>query len=175
MKESCNNKINNEYIDVIVKHNLGHLCSDCFHALGWTIISTSTGLDSIKLKLERNKKITNRAALCELQRECEAAFIELEKLDITQNTKIKGITRMISMIGIIFLVCSILSYTRYSALLSLILALLGLIGLGTAYYIYKKLIVENAKKIKMKMSSYYDVIYNACEKANHLLNENLQH
>jgi hypothetical protein len=69
-----------EYIDVIINHKLFQLCNDCYHALGWKTIRSRFGIASIKLRLERNRKIKNRVELCKLQRECEDALMELEKL-----------------------------------------------------------------------------------------------
>jgi len=40
-----------------VKLDLVQLCSDCYHALGWTVINSSSGMESVKLKLQRDRKI----------------------------------------------------------------------------------------------------------------------
>lgn len=73
MRTNENKLVMNEYLEVSVKSDLVQLCSDCYHALGWTIINSSSGLDAVKLKLQRDRKIKNRVALCDLQRKCEPA------------------------------------------------------------------------------------------------------
>ena len=76
-----------EYIEVNIKQNLAQLCSDCYHALGWIIIDSSSGLNTVKLKLKRDRKIKHRGELYELQHKCEDAFIAIEKLERRSNSK----------------------------------------------------------------------------------------
>ena len=42
----------NEYIDVNVKQNLVQLCSNCYKELGWYVINTSSGIDSVTIKMQ---------------------------------------------------------------------------------------------------------------------------
>ena len=46
----------NEYIDVNVKQNLVQLCSNCYKELGWHVINTSSAVDSVTIKMQRDRK-----------------------------------------------------------------------------------------------------------------------
>lgn len=159
----------NEYLQVNVKQNLVHLCSDCYHALGWTILNTSTGIDSVTLKLKRDRKIKNRAALCDLQRKCEDAFTAIEKLEKSKNTKAIGISIGIGILGTAFMAGSVFAYIASMIPLCIILAIPGFMGWGTAYFLYKKFLIESIEKVNPIIDRNYDVIYEACEKASQLL------
>jgi hypothetical protein len=164
-----NKFIMNEYLEVNVKQDLVQLCSDCYHTLGWTILNTRTGIDSVTLKLQRDRKIKNRALLCDLQRKCEDAFIAIEKLEKSKTTKAVGISIGIGILGTIFMTGSVFAIKADIIPLCIILAIPGFIGWGLAYFIYKKLLKESTEKINPIIDRNYDVIYEACEKACQLL------
>lgn len=160
----------NEYLDVNVKQNLVQLCSDCYHALGWRIINTSSGFDSVTLKLQRIRKIKNRVALCDLQRKCEDAFIAIEKLEKSKTTKAMVVSLGVGMVGTVFMACSVFAYLDLLKPLSYILAIPGFIGWGLPYFLYKILLKKNTLITNPMIERNYDLIYEACEKAIQLLN-----
>lgn len=159
----------NEYIEVNVKQDLVQLCSDCYHALGWTIMNTSTGFDSITLKLQRDRKIKNRVALCDLQRKCEDAFIAIEKLESSKTTKSMAMSLGVGIIGTVFMTGSVFAYLASMIPVCVILAIPAFIGWGLPYFLYNKIIKESTEKAKPMIDKNYDLIYEACEKANQLL------
>jgi len=71
----------NEYMEIVVDHKLAGVCMECYQALGWNIISSDQIIRAHKIKMERSKKIKNRAELCKFQRTCEDAMIRLESLE----------------------------------------------------------------------------------------------
>lgn len=169
-KMNENKFVMNEYLDVNVKQDLVQLCSDCYHALGWTIINTSTGIDSVTLKMQRDRKIKNRVALCDLQRKCEEAFTAIEKLESSKTTKAMSVSLGVGIVGTVFMAGSVFAYLAAMLPLSILLAIPGFIGWGFPYFLYKKYRKESADKIKPVIDRNYDIIYEACEKANQLLN-----
>lgn len=86
-KSSRIENIEKEEMEVVIDYRLIQLCSRCYQALGWVILSTRPRGSTIKLTLERNKKIVNRSALYQLQHRCEDAFMELEKLHKLESKK----------------------------------------------------------------------------------------
>jgi len=167
--ENENKFIMNEYLEVNIKQNLVQLCSDCYHALGWTILNTSTGIDSVTLKLQRDRKVKNRAALCDLQRKCEEAFTAIEKLEKSKMTKAISISIGIGILGTAFMAGSVFAVTADIISLCVILAIPGFIGWGLGYFLYKKFLKESTEKANPIIDRNYDVIYEACEKASQLL------
>lgn len=166
-----NKFIMNEYLEVNVNQDLVQLCSDCYHALGWTIINTRTGYDSVTLKLQRDRKIKNRVALCDLQRKCEDAFIAIEKLEKSKSSRAIGVSLGVGITGTAFMAGSVFAVTASTPmiLLCIILAIPGFTLWGLAYFSYKNILMKSTKKVSPLIDKNYDVIYEACEKANELL------
>jgi hypothetical protein len=168
-KVNENKFVMNEYLEVNVKQNLVQLCSDCYHALGWTIMNTSTGINSVTLKLQRNRKIKNRVALCDLQRKCEDGFCSIEKLEGSKTTKAMAVSLGFGIVGTAFMAGSVFAYLGSMIPLCVILAIPGFIGWGLPYFLYKKFLKESTDKVNPMIDRNYDVIYEACEKASQLL------
>ncbi|WKY47642.1 hypothetical protein Q5O24_15025 [Eubacteriaceae bacterium ES3] len=169
MNETNNKIIMHDYLEVSVKANLVQLCSDCYHALGWTIINSSSGIDSVKLKLQRDRKIKNRVALSDLQRKCEDAFINIEKLERSKNTKAMAVSLGVGVGGTVFLAGATFSYLAGAIPLCVVLAIPGFIGWGLPYFLNKKITKKSSDLVNPMIESNYDVIYEACEKASQLI------
>ncbi|MBC3804311.1 hypothetical protein GH808_07680 [Acetobacterium fimetarium] len=164
-----NRVVMNEYLEVSVKPDLVQLCSDCYHALGWTIINSCSGIDTVKLKLQRDRKIRNRVALCDLQRKCEDAFINIEKLERSKNTRAMALALGVGIVGTVFLAGATFAYLAAMIPLSIVLAIPGFIGWGLPYFLYKKNVKKSTDRVNPMIESNYDAIYEACEKASQLL------
>jgi len=167
--KTSNKFIMNEYIDVNVKQNLVKLCCDCYKELGWDVINTSSSVDSVTMKMQRNRKIKNRAALCDLQRKCEEAFTSIEKLERTKTSKAMAISLGIGIVGTASMAGSVFAYLASMIPLCIILAIPAFIGWALPYFLYKKIYNETSTKVNVMIDHNYDVIYNSCEKASHLL------
>jgi len=159
----------NEYIDVNVKQNLVQLCSNCYKELGWHVINTSSGIDLVTIKMQRDRKIKNRAALCDLQRKCEGALTSIEKLERTKTGKATAISLGIGIIGTAFMASSVFAYLASMIPLCIILAIPAFVGWALPYFFYKKIYNETSTKANVMIDHNYDVIYDSCEKASHLL------
>jgi len=159
----------NEYIDVNVNQKLVQLCCDCYKELGWTIINTSNSMDSIKMKMQRDRKIKNRAALCDLQRKCESAFTSIEKLERTKTLKAMAMSLGIGIVGTAFMAGSVFAYLAAMIPLCVLLAIPAFVGWALPYFIYKKIFIETSAKVSVMIDHNYDVIYDSCEKARHLI------
>jgi len=157
-----------EYIDVNVNQNLVQLCSDCYKELGWDIINASSAVNSVSIKMQRDRKIKNRAALCDLQRKCEEAFSSIEKLERTKTSKAMGMSLGIGIVGTAFMAGSVFAYLASMILFSIILAIPAFIGWTLPYFFYKKIYKETSTKVNVMIEHNYDVIYDSCKKANYL-------
>jgi len=159
----------NEYIDVNVNQKLVQLCCDCYKELVLTIINTSNSMDSIKMKMQRDRKIKNRAALCDLQRKCESAFTSIEKLERTKTLKAMAMSLGIGIVGTAFMAGSVFAYLAAMIPLCVLLAIPAFVGWALPYFIYKKIFIETSAKVSVMIDHNYDVIYDSCEKARHLI------
>lgn len=168
-KVNENKFVMNEYLDVNVKQKFVQLCSDCYQTLGWTIINTSSGIDSVTLKLQRNRKIKNRVALCDLQRKCEEAFIAIERLERTKTTKAFALSLGVGIVGTGFMAGSVFAYLASMLPVCIILAIPGFTGWILPYFLYKKAERMSIAKLNPMIDTNYDVIYEVCEKASQLL------
>jgi len=157
-----------EYIDVNVNQNLVQLCSDCYKELGWDIINASSAVNSVSIKMQRDRKIKNRAALCDLQRKCEEAFSSIEKLERTKTSKAMGMSLGIGIVGTAFMAGSVFAYLASMILFSIILAIPAFIGWTLPYFFYKKIYKETSTKVNVMIEHNYDVIYDSCKKASYL-------
>jgi len=164
-----NKFVMNEYIDVNVKPNLVQLCSDCYKELGWVVINTSSAVNSVTMKMQRDRKIKNRAALCDLQRKYEQAFSSIEKLERTKTGKAMGISLGIGIVGTAFMAGSVFASLASMVPLCIILAIPAFIAWALPYFFYKKIYFETSTKVDVMIEHNYDVIYDSCEKASHLL------
>ena len=159
----------NEYLDVNVSQDLLPICSDCYRALGWTIVNTSNGIGTVTMKLQRDRKINNRTALCDLQRKCEEAFKSIERLEKSKTKNAMAASIGIGIIGTAFMTGSVFAYLASMIPLCVILAIPGFIGWTLPYFLYKKIEKQSINKAAPIIDQNYDVIYEACEKASKLL------
>lgn len=160
----------NEYLEVNIKPYLVQLCSDCYNALGWSIFNTGSGIDSVTLKMKRDRKVKNRVALCDLQRKCENAFQTIEKLENAKTNRAVAISLGVGIVGTAFIVGSVFAYLAGMIFFCVILAILGLVGWILPYFLYQRWKKKSEERIKPLIDSNYDIIYEACEKAYNLLN-----
>jgi len=167
--KTSNKFIMNEYIDVSVNQNLVKLCSDCYKELGWEVINTSSTAACVTIKMQRDRKIKNRAALCDLQRKCEGAFTSIEKLEKSKTSKAMFMSLGLGIVGTAFMTGSVFAYLASMITLCIVLALPAFIGWSLPYFLYKKIWNETSTKANVMIDHNYDVIYNLCEKASHLL------
>lgn len=160
----------NEYLDVDVSENLIAICSDCYRALGWTIVNTKNGIGTVTMKLQRDRKIKNRVALYELQRKCEEAFKSIEHLERSKTKSAMAISIGIGIIGTIFMAGSVFAYLAGMIPLSVMLAIPGFTEWMLPYFLYKKIEKQSISEATPIIDENYDVIYRSCEKASNLLN-----
>jgi hypothetical protein len=155
---------------VNVSQDLLPLCSDCYRALGWTILNTSNGIGTVTMKLQRDHKIKNRTALCDLQRKCEEAFKSIERLEKSKMKNAMAASLGTGIIGTVFMAGSVFAYLASMIPLCVILAIPGFIGWMLPYSLYKKIEKKSINKTAPIINQNYDLIYESCEKATNLLN-----
>jgi len=172
MNENLNNENKftmNEYLEVEVNPKQLELCKDCYRAFGWTIVNTNSGIGKITMRLQRDRKIKNREQLGTLQRNCEAAFQSIKKLEESKLTKAMATSMGVGIAGTVFMACAVFAYLAGSIGVHIILSIPGFIGWGLPHFLYKNIKRKSTAKAEPMIAHNYDVIYDACEKASSLL------
>jgi Flp pilus assembly protein TadB len=168
-KQKENEFIKKEYIEVTIQRELASLCSDCYRALGWTVTDTRVRVETTTLSLERDRKIKNRTALSELQHKCENAFHSIEKLERAKEAKALIVSLSVGVTAAVMMTGAVFAFLAARILFGILLAVPALIGMLLPVFLYRKYLKESTEKINSQIETYYDMIYEACDKANHLL------
>lgn len=164
-----------EYATITANRKNEALYADCYRSFGWepsegreSIISNP---EKIALKLKRDRKIQNRAAVNTLQGKCENALETIDSLERKKNASAITAAILFGFIGTVFLALSVFNIAVFSVNIPLVIVFgtLGFLGWGLGYFSYAK--VKNAQTAKMVplIDEQYDIIYNTCEQAGALL------
>lgn len=178
-----------EYLSINVKSNKEELYIDCYLNFGWKLTNSNNINNSlvdkedyyinsnlndnklVNLKFKRDRKIPNKEKIITLQRKCENALKELEKLEKEPSSKGTSYALIISVIGTIFLAISMFLITAANPLilLGVLTGIIGLIGWFLAYPLYKKAKSEFEDLNIPLIEEQYNVIYDTCKQARKLI------
>lgn len=124
------------------------------------------------LRLKRNRKIINKMELTRLQRNFEACVNEIEVLEKSKTSAAVMYALIAGMIGTAFMAGSVFAVTAEppQIVLCILLALPGFIGWILPYFLYRRTVEKQTKKLTPLIEEKYDEIYEICEKGNKLLN-----
>ena len=160
-----------EYKNVTVKHEIADIYIDCFPYFGWILerkMSTLNWIKSITLKFKRDRKIINKIELTRLQREFESRIREIDKLTTSMNVNAVTMACIVGIIGTAFMAGATFAFLADMILLCIILAVPAFIGWIIPYFCYVKILEKKTKKNEPLIEQQYDLMYEACEKANML-------
>lgn len=158
-----------EYMEVNIIPTLAELCSDCYCELGWMVVNIKPGINSVVIKLKRDRKIKNRGTLYELQRKLEDALIMIERLEKLKLAKPMGMSLGVGLLGTGLIALSVFSVTGYVSPIFIVSAVPGFLCWGMAYLLYKKFLNKSNVKYNPMIDKYYDIVFEACENAKQLL------
>jgi hypothetical protein len=174
-KKERSNFVGYEYKDVIVKNGMVALWSDSLVSFGWELEESTTsivqGINTVNLKFKRDRKIRNKAELTRLQRQFETFVREIEDLEKSKTMNASIFAFTFGIIGTAFMAGSVFTYIGGMLLPSIILAIPGFIGWILPYFCYVKLKDKRAASAAPLIERQYDMLYETCEKASHLLSE----
>lgn len=173
MSESSENTfVAYEYMSVPTTHTMETLYIDCYKSFGWTLESSVLSLsnpNSVILKFKRDRRIKNKAEVTELQHTCEDALSSIRKLEISKTSKATMQSLLVGTLGAGSLVGAFFSYQAELIFLFVLLALVGVAGATLSYLRYNKLVDKNTSTVNPLIDQQYEIIYDACEKANKLI------
>lgn len=110
--------------------------------------------------------------LTRLQRNFEACVEEIDALERAKTSKATVYALVMAIIGTAFMAGATFAVTAQAPnyVLMLVLAVPGFLGWLLPYFLYKKIVVKQTKKLTPLIEAKYDEIYEICEKGNKLLN-----
>ena len=113
----------------------------------------------------------NKAELTRLQRNFEACINEVDELERSKTANANVWALTIGVIGTAFMAGSVFAVTAAppQILLCIILAVPAFIGWILPYFLHKKIVAADTKRIVPLIEDKYDEMYELCEKGNKLL------
>lgn len=174
------NFVGYEYKEIIAESSQVSFLLDGYECFGWELDDSIAGSRESKnapyqknavLHLKRNRKIINKTELTRLQRNFEACVKEIEALEKSKTSAATMYALIVAIIGTAFMAGSVFAVTAQTPyiILSVLLAVPGFIGWLIPYFLYRKVVGKQTKKIVPLIEQKYDEIYEICEKGNKLL------
>lgn len=163
-----------EYKEVIVPSEQASLYMDCYENFGWELdnnIVMTSERSSTTLRMKRDRKIVNKMELTRLQRHFEACAKEIDALERSKTTAgiIWAIT--VGIIGTAFMAGAVFAVTHNPPIywLCILLAVPAFMGWITPYFIFRRKVENQTKKIQPMIEAKQEEIYGICEKGHALL------
>ncbi len=124
------------------------------------------------IRLKRDRKIINKTELTRLQRNFEACVAEIGHLE-KEKTSLPTIAAVsVGIAGTAFMAASTFAVTASPPhiILCVILAVPGFLGWILPYFLYRKGVRRQTRKLAPMIEEKYDEICEICEKGSKLLN-----
>lgn len=163
-----------EYQEITVPSEQASMYLDCYEAFGWEadehLAAVSRSYLTV-LRLKRNRKIINKAELTRLQRHFEACVQEIDKMERSKTSAATGWALAVGIIGTAFMAGSVFAVTHEPPIywLCILLAIPAFAGWIAPYFVYRRKVEAQTKKLQPMMEAKRDEIYEICEKGHALL------
>lgn len=162
-----------EYKEIAADGGMTSLLLDGYENFGWELDENFAmdGRGGKVIRLKRNRKILNKVELTRLQRNFEACVNEIQVMEKNKTSRATVYALICGIIGTAFMAGSTFAVTAQPPhiVLCIILAVPGLIGWILPYFLYKKTVEKETKRMTLLIEEKYDEIYEICEKGNKLL------
>lgn len=163
-----------EYTAIRAERDLESLYRDTYASFGWSIEGYGPALPNtgyVNLKLKRPRHLKNRPQVVELQRKAEHALTEIARLEKTKTTSAFASSMAVGIVGCAFLAGSVFAITGSHEHWgwSIPLGALGLLAWLAGYLTFGRVRARRTAIATPLIDHQYDVVYEACEQAAHLL------
>ncbi|NTW40347.1 MAG: hypothetical protein HGA44_10750 [Cellulomonadaceae bacterium] len=161
-----------EYTTIRVGRDLEPLYRDAYTSFGWAVDGygpTPPNVASVTLRLKRDRRMTNRAALLELQRTCENALRSIANLERAKNTAAMAWALGLGIVGSGLIAASVLATAADLIAVSIPLGVLGLVGWLAGYVVHGRVQASRTTRLAPLIDRQYDVVYETSEQASQLL------
>ena len=173
-KTMNNDYVGYEYKEVTIKKKYESIYRDGYENYGWKVEGRSisvTKVDSIILKLKRDRKIKNKAELSRLQQQFESNIKELDNLEQSKTLLGSAIAYFIGVLGCAFMAGSVFAITAVIPNIQwcIIFGFIGAILWIIPYVCYKMIVRNKTEKATPLINDKYEEIYQVNQKASALL------
>lgn len=163
-----------EYKEVTVKSDQASLYIDCYENFGWEPdenIPAASQFHVVTLRMKRDRKIVNKMELTRLQQNFEACANEIDKLEQSKSSVATLWSLIVGMIGTVFMAGSVFAVTHEPPIywLCVLLAVPGFLGWIFPYFVYRRKVMSQTKKVQPIIEAKQDEIYEICKKGHDLL------
>lgn len=169
-----------EYKEITVVNSRVSFILDGYENFGWEMDEKISGNSmaagtanqgKTTIHLKRNRKIINKMELTRLQRNFEACVSEIEGLERAKTSPATIYALVVAVVGTAFMAGSVFAVTSRPPhiLLCIILAIPGFLGWLVPFFLYKKTVDKETKRLTPLIEQKYEEIYEICEKGNKLL------
>lgn len=175
------NFVGYEYKEITAESSRVSFLLDGYENFGWETdenlpengnIRKTPNKNKVVIGLKRNRKIINKTELTRLQRNFEACVNEIETLEKSKTSAATMYALILAVIGTAFMAGSTFAVTAKPPhiILCILLAIPGFLGWILPYFLYKRIVGRQTKKLAPLIEKKYDEIYEICKKGNKLLN-----
>ena len=163
-----------EYKEITAPTDRISLYMDCYENFGWQAdenMPAVSGMRHTTLRMKRDRKIVNKMELTRLQHHFEACAKEIETLEKSKTSVASIWALTVGIVGTAFMAGSTFAVTHEPPMifLCILLAVPGLIGWALPYFLYRRIAVNQTKKVQSLIEAKQDEIYDICEKGHSLL------
>ncbi|MFV0364104.1 MAG: hypothetical protein ACK5LL_13625 [Suipraeoptans sp.] len=167
-----------EYKEVSGSSTRVSMYLDGYFNFGWNIDENFInpqnrimGVETVQIK--RDRRIVNKIELTRLQRNFEDCMRQIDQLERSKTTKATVVSLIIGIIGTAFIAGSVFAVTHEPPIiwLTILLAIPGAIGWALPYPIFRKMAIEDSKKMETLIDNKYSEIADICKKGSRLLEQ----
>ncbi|MFT4110895.1 hypothetical protein [Propionicimonas sp.] len=172
MTETIADFVPYEYLTIQVDRELEPLYKDTYRNLGYVIEGYAAGIPNpatVALKLKRDRRINNRAAVLEQQRSAEQALATIASLEHSTQTAPLAAALTAGIIGSAFLAGSVFAITANLWLLGIPLGVVGLAGWAAGWFAHGRVKANRVARVTPLIDREYETVYAAGEQAARLM------
>ena len=163
-----------EYKEITVPGEQASMYLDCYENFGWEPdenLAAAAGHSTVTLRLKRDRKILNKMELTRLQRHFEACAREIGELERAKTTAAIVWSLSIGILGTAFMAGSVFAVTHDPPLilLCIVLAVPAFLGWIAPWFVYRRKVETQTRKIQPMIEAKQEEIYEICEKGHALL------
>ena len=174
MEKKENPFIGYEYKQITVPSEQASMYLDCYETFGWEPdenIITTKEQSTTTIRMKRNRKIMNKMELTRLQRHFEACAQEIDALERAKTSAATVWALGIGVVGTAFMAGSVFAVTHEPPLylVCIVLAIPAFLGWIAPYFVYRRVVERQTKKLQPMIEAKQEEIYEVCEKGHSLL------
>jgi len=174
VKKGGRDYIGYDYKTVTVESDKVSMYLDAYENFGWLpdeAMPASQFVNTVALKLKRDRKILNKAELTRLQQHFEACIDEISALENSKTKMAAVYSIAIGLLGTAFMAGSVFAVTAEPPIIVLcvLFGIPGSIGWAAPYFLFKFFVKKRTAGVNPLIEQKYDEVHEICEKGNALI------